>query len=179
MRFLLLSFLPFLAGCCAAESCECAGQEAADDLALRFSRDTTGTAPAGFTQAETSRLLVIRAPVDPASRVRTDTVVLDAHSVPANGQPDVLIRRDRPFSRSALGLAGYRYRVAIQRKPGFRVVRSYELRDVFIESRYATVSSCCTCYENIRKEARLDGGPLLDLRSAPGSNPTVVELRKR
>ncbi|MBC7448346.1 MAG: hypothetical protein H7330_09830 [Hymenobacteraceae bacterium] len=178
--FLLLFALVALtlSGCCAAESCDCPDQAAVDDIALRFNRDTLGAAPAGFTQRETIRLFVIRQPLDTSGGARTDTVLLDPHPVPAAGEPDILLRRDRPFARSVIGLGGYRYSVLVLRKPGRPVLYRYELHDVLIDSRYATTSACCTCYENTRKEARLGTGPLLDLHTPSSSQPTIIELRK-
>ncbi len=177
--FLLLCTLLTLGGCCAAESCDCPGQESADDIALRFNRDTLGAAAPGFTFTATKHLLLIREPLDTTGGAKTDAVVLSPHPVPPPGEPDILIRRDRPFAKSVIGLAGYRYSVVGVDKTRRIELFRYELRDVLIDSRYATVSGCCTCYENTRKELRVDNGPLLDLHTSPGSQPTLIELRKR
>lgn len=174
---LLLTFL-VLTGCCAAESCECPNQAAADDIAIHFNRDTLSVPAVGFTRAETSRVLFIREPLDTASGARTDTVLLEGRPLPAVGAPDFVLRRDRPFSRSVIGLGGYRYLVLLPGEPGLPVAFRYELRDVAVSSRFVTTSDCCTCYENIRKEARVDNGPLLDLHTSPGNQPALVELRK-
>ncbi len=176
--FSFFILLGFLSGCCVAESCECPGQEAADDIALRFNRDTIGVGARGFTQFETFRLLLIRTPIDRSGGARADTLLLDKNPVAAPGAPDLLIRRDRPFARSVIGIGGYRYSILLPRKPGLPILHRFELTDVAIQSRYTTVSSCCTCYENLRKEARLDGGALRDLHTAPTDQPVLVELRK-
>ena len=182
-HFLFLSFFA-LAGCCVAERCDCPNQAAADDIALRFSRDTLSVPAVGFTARETFRLVLVRLPVDTSSGAKADSVLLDPHPVPAGGAPDVTLRRGLLFPVGALGLGGYRYILRQFTKPNARPRFRFELRDVVIASRYTTVNSCCTCYENARKEARVVNGtrvgPLLNLHVPPGSSqPAVVDLRKR
>lgn len=175
----LLLGLLYLTGCCVAEECDCPGQATADDLAIRFNRDTLSVPATGFTALETRRLVLIRHPVDTASGARTDSVILTSHPVPAAGAADIVLRRDRPFSRSVIGLSGYRYVIRQLADPGVAPSFRYELHQVLIASRYVTASTCCTCYENARKELRVGSGPVLDLHTPPGSQPAVVELRKR
>ena len=101
-----LGLLLLLSGCCAAEKCDCAGQEAVDDVVIRFSRDTLSTPAPGFTSRETARVLFIREPLDNSGGARSDTLFLDAHPVPATGEADILLRRDRPFPRTGCGRGG-------------------------------------------------------------------------
>ncbi len=173
-----MSLAAALAGCCVAERCDCPNQAAADDILIRFNRDTLSVPAVGFTKRETARLLFVRLPLDTASGAKADTVVLDSHPLPAVGEPDIRLRRDRPFRSSLIGLSGYRYVVLQRGEPGVPAGFRYELHDVRVSSRYTTVSACCTCYENIRKELFVDNGPLLDLHSATGNQPAFVELRK-
>ncbi len=167
-----------LAGCCAGERCDCPNQAFADSIVLRFNRDTLRQPAVGFTRVETNRLLLIRRPLDTTLGAATDSVFRTDRPLPTDGGADLVINRQGPFPASSLGVASYAYEVIVLRKPGRPPARRYTLTEVLTESRYVTTTPCCTCFENARKEARLDSGPLLDLYVPPGSPPAVIELNK-
>ena len=174
----LLLLTVLLAGCCVGERCDCPNQASADTIALRFSRDTLNQPATGFTRAETARLLLIRRPVDATIGARTDSVFRTGRPLPAASGADLVLSRQGPFPASTLGMAAYTYEVVLLPAPGRPPGRRYTLTEVLTESRYVTTTPCCTCFENARKEARLDGGRLLDLHVPPGSPPTLIGLSK-
>lgn len=160
------------AGCCVNERCDCA-DENADTLWLRFDRDTVSASGRGFRQAETDTVYVVRIALDTLDRPRRDSVRL-VHGVTEQGY-GLPISRRAPFSSNPRKANGYDYVIRLPYAAGGK--REFLVSGIGIGGRYKTVSACCTCYENTRKEARLDNGPLLDLRDAAGA-PVWIDLRR-
>ncbi len=170
----LLALLALFSGCCVNERCECRDQYA-DNLYFRFSRDSaTVGSGGGFRRAELDTVYLVRLPLDSIDRPRRDSVRLTTE-VGATGS-DFTITQRAPFASNPRKPVAYRYLVRGQAPDTFTV----RLTDVQVSGRYETVSACCTCYKNQRKSVRVNGDPILDLRTATGSpdEPVIVELRK-
>lgn len=164
--------LALLAGCCVNERCDCA-DENADTLWLQFDRDTTSTGGQGFRQAELDTVYLVRLALDTLDRPRRDSVLL-VRGLTAQGY-GLPISRHAPFPTNPRKASGYEYRIRLPHAAGGE--RIFHLHDIGLGGRYNAVSACCTCYENTRKEARLDNGPLRDLRDANGA-PVWIDLRR-
>ena len=170
MKTLFAGFLLALSGCCVAESCECA-DERADTVFLRFSRDSLSAG--GFRAADLDTFRLVRITLDSAYRPLRDTVGLEAR-VGTEGADFVLDQR-RPFASNPRKAGAYSYEVQGIAPDTFTV----RLSAVQVSGHLRAATACCTCYENLRKELRVNGGPLLNLHTAAATDqPVVVELRK-
>ena len=162
------ALLALLSGCCAAEECGC-DDARADTIALRFSRDSLTT---GFRQAEIDTFFLVRVALDILDRPQRDSVVLTTSAGRAGA--DIQLDQRGPFATNPRKAAAYRYVVRGVAPDTFTV----DLRDIGVSGRFVTTTACCTCYENTRKELRVNRGPLLDQRTPAGAQPAVAELRK-
>ena len=157
--------LLLLAGCCANNVCDCAGEAQEDAVRLVFD-------PGSFTAADLDTVVIQRYPKINKTKVKPDVVTLVRTASQANRPDTLTLNNTTPFpQQGTTKLNGYSYRVRFLRHDsGQRPYAALALAIDSVKLRGSLNSTgCCTCYTNSYKALYLRAGkdsaakPLVEL----------------
>lgn len=144
-----LPLLLLLAGCCANNVCDCAGEAQQDAVKLVFK---SGSQPGSFRSADLDTLVLQRFPKINKTNVRPDVVTI-VRVAPQPGDT-ITLNNTSPFAQQGTTkLNGYSYRVRfLHHDPGRRNNAALALTIDSVQLRGSLEGNgCCTCYTNSYK----------------------------
>lgn len=168
-RFLLLGTLA-LSACCANKSCDC--RDTFDNVVfLRF--NVTPGSPGAFTRQELDTIIITRTPVAPRSTIKPDTLRLPRTL--AQADDSIALGQGLTFASATLRFTKYQYKLWPARLPK----QVFVVDSLHAQSRPEGVDGCCTCYQVIRKDLRLNGDSINVMDPTGQDKPVYVQLKKR
>ena len=139
--------LLLLAGCCANNVCDCAGEAQEDAVQLVFD-------PRSYTAADLDTLVLQRYPKINKTKVKPDVVTIVRPAGPASSSYTIMLNNTTPFpQQGTTKLNGYSYRVRfLNHSAGQRPNAALALAIDSVQLRGSLDGNgCCTCYTNSYK----------------------------
>jgi hypothetical protein len=172
--FLLLGAALAISACCVNNTCDC--RDTYDNVVF-FRFNVAPNSPGGFTPQELDTIYIQRKPVNPKSLIKADTVRLIRAL--ADAQDSVAIGPNLTFGSATLPFTKYQYTIWPAIRSTATLPRpTFVVDSLHVESTFADVSGCCTCYKNIRKDLHLNGKLVSALDESGQDQPVYITLSK-